>query len=259
MPTTVIPGVTVEVHLYGAGDDHLIEPKGSRVVAPYGDTTYAVSLQTRRASRQLGTLDLAVDFGACTSRVDPANWFTAGVVNEANKAFPPGEEVWVRENPGVSVDIGYNSFVVDIPLKVEVEDWFNPDVDVALGFSVSSQNGQVRVTHDLATTYVSFGTLSTAISHGCSVLVEKALERQSNGFLSGCHGPVIAEQIKNALTVRLNDMLDGLNRTVPPPPVPYRIYDLTLTAGGGLTYRFCPARPSPVQQRVRERSGRGHR
>src|SRR3981081_296499 len=55
MPTTVIPGVHVEVHLFG-GRDQLIDRKGSQVVAPFGDTTYAVYLKTPLALPQLGPL-----------------------------------------------------------------------------------------------------------------------------------------------------------------------------------------------------------
>src|SRR4051812_45927964 len=39
MPTTVIPGVQIEVHVSGLGDQ-AFDPKGSRPVAPYNGTTY---------------------------------------------------------------------------------------------------------------------------------------------------------------------------------------------------------------------------
>jgi hypothetical protein len=106
----------------------LIDSKGNKVVAPFGDTTYAVSLRTPLASRQLGTLDLGVDFGSCTSVDTAAAVFTAAVTSEANKAFPAGGQVALRGN-GSSVDIGFNSFVVDIPLTASVPNWFDADVE----------------------------------------------------------------------------------------------------------------------------------
>src|SRR5687768_13123407 len=36
MPTTVIPEVHVELHLYDGLDDRVVDPAGARVVAPYG-------------------------------------------------------------------------------------------------------------------------------------------------------------------------------------------------------------------------------
>jgi hypothetical protein len=231
MPTTQLPGVHIEVHLFG-GDDQLVEPKGSKVFAPFGDTAYTIYLKT-----PLGTLDLGLDFGACTSVDTAAAVFTAAITSEANKAFPTGGQVRLRGS-GSSVDIGFNSFVVDIPLTASVPNWFDPDVDVSLGFSVSSHNEQVVVTHDFAKTKVSFGTASSILSAGCSAAVAAALEAQSDGFLTGFIGPVVAGRIADALVANLRDNLSRLNHSVPLPPVPYRFYDLTLTVDG-LTYRFC--------------------
>jgi hypothetical protein len=240
LPTTVIPGVHVEVHLF-AGADQVVDATGSVVVGPYTDSSYAISVSTPKAHRQLGTLDLPVDLGSCTSEDTAAIFFTAIITTEANKAFPAGGQVTLRGN-GSSVDIGYNSFVVDIPLTASVPNWFDPDVDVSMGFSIVSDHGDVRVTHDLATTNVSFGTASSILSGGCSAAVAAALEAQSNGFLSGFVGPVVAGRIADALIADVTAHLNRLNHATPPPPVPYRFYDLTLTVDG-LTYRFCPAHP----------------
>jgi hypothetical protein len=123
--------------------------------------------------------------------------------------------------------------------------WQIPDVDVSLGFSVSSQNGQVRVSHDFARTEVSFGTASGILSLGCTPLVASALETQSDGFLSGFIGPVLAQRLQDAINDDLRRSLDLLNHSVP-PPVPYKFYDLTLTEADGLNYRLCPStRPRP--------------
>lgn len=243
MPTTVIPGVHIEVHISGLGDQ-AFDPKGSRPVAPYNGTTYALWLRTPLASRPLGTVNLAVDFSTCKSFAGLLGNFSAIVRGQANQAFPTGGRVRLRGG-GTAIDIGINSFVADIPLTVSVPDWFDPDVDVSLGFSVSSQNGQVRVSHDFTRTEVSFGTVSAVASLGCSAVVASALETQSDGFLSGFIGPVLAQRLQDAINDDLRRSLDLLNHSVPPPPVPYKFYDLTLTATDGLNYRLCPEHPAP--------------
>jgi hypothetical protein len=191
----------------------------------------------------LGTVDLAVDFGTCKSFAGLLGSFSAIVRGQANQAFPTGGRVRLRSG-GTAIDIGINSFVADIPLTVSVPDWFDPDVDVSLGFSVSSQNGQVRVSHDFARTEVSFGTASGILSLGCTPLVASALETQSDGFLSGFIGPVLAQRLQDAINDDLRRSLDLLNHSVPPPPVPYKFYDLTLTEADGLNYRLCPEHPA---------------
>jgi hypothetical protein len=238
MPTTVIPGVLIEIHLVGIGDQVVI-PNGSRPVAPYDGTTFALSLRTPLAVRQLGTLDLAVDFGACQSIPGFEGNFTAIVRGQANDAFPDGGQVH-RRGIGATIDLGFNSFVTDIPLTVSVPHWFDPDVNVSLGFSVSSQNGAVQVAHDLAETDVSFGAASSALSAGCSALVATAIEQVTNGLLGGFIGPVLAQNLRDGINADINYHLDLLNKSVPPPTVPYKFYDLSLTIDG-LNYRFCPA------------------
>jgi hypothetical protein len=248
MPTTVIPGVHVEVHLSGEEfGDQIVDPKGSRPVAPYGSAPYALSLRTPLASRQLGTLNLVVDFGSCKSVPGAFGNFSDIVRVQANGVVAStGDQVKLRGN-GSSVDIGYNSFVVDIPLTVSVPNWFDPDVNVSLGFDVLSQNGLVHVTHNLAETDVSFGAGSSILSGGCSAFAASALEQQSDGFLYGFIGPVVAQRLQDGINDDIfgeNGWLNRLNNSSPRPAVPYKFYDLTLTAADGLTYRFCPTHPA---------------
>jgi hypothetical protein len=241
MPTTVISGVNVEVHLSSVGDQ-IVQPAGSQSVAPYDSTTYALSLKTPLASRQLGTLNLAVDFGMCHSVAGFLGNFSAIVRGQANAAFQNSGQVTLR-GLGTSIDIGYNSFVADVPLTVSVPNWFDPSVDVSMGFSVFSQNGAVQVTSDFAETDVSFGTASSILSAGCSAFVASAIEQVSNGFLNGFIGPVLAQRLQDGINQDVNSNLNLLNSSNPPPAVPYKFYDLTLTASDGLNYRFCPSHP----------------
>ena len=239
MPTTVIPGITVEVHLAGAGDQ-LVDPKGSRIVAPYVDTTYAIYLRTPLASRHLGNVDVVLDMESCALVNTAPGVFSALARGEAERAFPAGGQLTLRGG-GATVDIGYNSFVVDIPLKSSVPDWFDPDVDVAIGFSVASDKGDIVVTHDLAITKVSFGALSSVLSAGCSAMVATAVEHVSDGFLSGFIGPVVAGRLERQLEENMRQNRDRLNAAHPRPLVPFRFFDSTLTAAEGLTFRYCPA------------------
>jgi hypothetical protein len=189
-------------------------------VAPFDSTAYALSLRTPLASRQLGMLDLTVDHGACQSVAGFIGNFAAIVKGQANAAFPTGGQVALRGS-GTSIDIGFNSFVVDVPLTVSVPNWFDPDIDTSLGFSVYSQNGTVHVTNDFAETTVSFGTASSVLSLGCSAFVASALEQLSDGFLSGFIGPVLAERLEEGINDDVGRILAQLNQGPPPPRIPF--------------------------------------
>ncbi|MEP6853179.1 MAG: hypothetical protein ABJA87_11060 [bacterium] len=247
MPTTVLPGVHVTVHIHRASDqlgEQVVDAEGHEIVAPYAGDTYTIALRTQLASRVLGTLDLPMDFATCTPVDIPPVAFQALIQDPVKKAFSPGGQVTLRHDP--RVDLGIGSFVVDVPLTASVPDWFDADIDLSVGFDVVSANGSVDVFHRSASTDVSFGVASAILSGGCSAAVATALEAMSNGYLSGFIGPVIAGQIRLALGDVIDTNLHRLN-TASPPPVPYRYYDLTLT-DIGLTLRFCPAHPaSPIQ------------
>lgn len=237
MPTQVYP-VPIEVHLHGVVDQ-VVEPQGSRVITHYRDTTYAVYLKAPLAVRQLGTVQVITDFGMC-KLVDVAPvLFKAAVKSEADKAFPSGGKVTLRGG-GANIDIGINSFVIDIPLEAHVPNWFNADIDVSVGYSVLSDYGQVRVVYDFARTTASFGTVSAILSGGCSAAVAIAIEEMVTGFLDGFIGQVIAGRIANSLVENVNENLMRLNNAG--PQVPFKFYDLNLT-DVGMTYRFCPDHP----------------
>jgi len=94
MPTTVLPGVTVEVVIEGLGGDLVGNGPGGTVlaqdsitVAPFGDTTYGVALRTPLAYRELGTLSLAVDFATCNSLDLPIAAFTNAIIAAAKTQF----------------------------------------------------------------------------------------------------------------------------------------------------------------------------
>ncbi len=247
MPTTLLPGINPEVHLVHGVDDEVVLPTGRSVVRPYGETTYGLVLRTPKAHRQMGTLDLAVDFTACKLVETAPGVFGKLGRDQVDAAFPATGKLRLRG--GSTIDFGFGSFVVDVPLELPIENWFDVNADVSLGFSVSSANGSVSVTHDVAITKIYFpnpvgGAITAVFTGGCAQAVEAALEAQSDGFLAQFIGPVIARQIRDRLISEVNKNLDRLNNDTPRPPVPYTFYDLTLDADG-LVYRYCPEpRPS---------------
>jgi hypothetical protein len=243
LPTTELPGVNVEVHLYdGIGDD-VVMPQGQRLIGPYGETEYAIYLKAPKAARHMGTFSISVDMSQCEVIEIAPIFFVPQIKSEAEQPFPSGGTVTLRGG-GASVDIGINSFVIDIPLTASINNWFDPDIDVTMGFSLWSENGEVRARHDLARTEVSPGTLSTILSGGCASKVAEAVEGTSDGYLDNFVGPEIARRMRNSVQANVDHYLAQLNAQS--RPVPLKFYDLSLTQDG-MTFRYCQAhapRPS---------------
>lgn len=265
MPTTVLPGVNVEVLFRGVGDDQVVDSTGARIVAPYADHSYDLYLRAPKASRHIGSLDLVIDHSACPPPVNAGpGLFSQPIKDQANAPFPPGGTMTVRGN-GAAVDIGYNSFVVDVPLKASINNWFDPDINISMGFSVASEGWRLRdkpedydnlgkaigVAFDFANTHVIPGSAATVITFGAADKIMEIAEGTSDAYLRGFVGPVIALGIKDALVDIVRSSLDRLNDNVAAGQTPYSFYDLTLTAGEGVTIRYCPdpakTSPAPTQ------------
>ncbi|NDK37550.1 hypothetical protein DT603_01650 [Pseudoxanthomonas gei] len=239
MPTTVIPGVHVEVTLFGEGEQ-VVQPQGSRPAKPYGDTTYTLVLRTPLAARQLGKVDLAIDFGSCFELPQRIDEVREMIQAEVKRSFPSTGKVTLRDQ-GIEVDFGINSFVIDIPLTTDVPNWFDADIDLTVGFQVFPVDGRVGASYSFAKTTVSFGAASAILSGGCSVAVAKALEEQSDGFFDGFIGPAIARQIREKVRLGMNTALAAFNNGRTPP---YKVHDFTLTESN-LLVRICPVSAPP--------------
>lgn len=239
MPTTFIPGVHIEVTLFGEGEQ-IVPPQGSRPAKPYGETTYTLVLRTPLAVRQLGKVDLGIDFGACFELPQRIDEVREMIRAEVRRSFPSSGKLTLRDGE-IGVDFGINSFVIDVPLTADVPNWFDADIDLSLGFEVFPVDGRVGASYSFVQTNVSFGTASAILSGGCSAAVAKALEESSNGFFDGFIGPAIARQIREQVQAAMNSALTTFNNGRTPP---YKVHDFTLTELN-LLVRICPVSAPP--------------
>lgn len=239
MPTTFLPGVHVEAVLFGEGEQ-IVPAQGTRPARPYNETTYTLSLRTPLAVRMMGQVTLGIDFGACQELPQRIDEITENIRQEVRRAFPSSGKATLRDSE-IGVDFGINSFVIDIPLKVDGPALFNAEIDVTLGFQVLPVDGTVVARYSFARTKVSFGVLAGIVSVGCTVAVATALEEACNGFFDGYIGPRIAQDIGNRLRADMAAAMDAFNRGRSPP---FKMHDFSLTAFN-LLVRVCPVSAPP--------------
>ena len=240
MPTTFIPGVHVEAVLFGEGEQ-IVPPQGSRPAKPYNETTYTLVVRTPLAVRQLGKVDLGIDFGACMELPQRIDQVREMIRTEVRRSFPASGKVTLRDTE-IGVDFGINSFVIDIPLTADVPNWFDADIDLTVGFKVYPVDGRVAAAYSFSRTDVSFGVASSILSGGCSAAVAKALEESTNGFMDGFIGPAIARQLREQVQAGLNTALAAFNAGRSPP---YKVHDFNLTEFN-LLVRVCPVSAPPA-------------
>lgn len=240
LPTTVLPGVHVEVALFGEGEQ-IVPAQGSRPARPYSEATYTLVVRTPLAVRQMGQLELGIDFGSCFELPQRIDEVREMIRNEVKRSFPDSGQVTLRETD-IGVDFGINSFVVDVPLTADVPNWFDADIDLTVGFQVFPVAGRVAAAYSFASTNVSFGTASAILSGGCSSAVAKALEASTNGFFDGFIGPAIARQIRDGVQTGINTALTAFNTG---RSLPCKLHDFSLTEFN-LLVRVCPVSAPPA-------------
>lgn len=240
LPSTLLPGVHVEVVLFGEGEQ-IVPAQGTRPARPYNETLYTLVVRTPLAVRQLGQVALGIDFGACVELPQRIDVIRDLIRTEVKRAFPSSGQVTLRGSE-IGVDFGINSFVVDIPLKADVPHWFDADIDMQLGLEVFPVDGRVGARYGFSRTTVSFGTASAILSGGCSAAVAKALEAACDGFFDGFIGPAIAGQLRNEVQAGMNTAVTEFNRGRSPP---YKVHDFALT-DFNLLVRLCPVSAPPA-------------
>ena len=239
MPTTVIPGVPVEVHLHWLADD-IVGRAGSEEFQLSSDTRFSLYLKTHLAARELGTLDLNADFGACQLAECSAALFKAGIDVAVNEAFPPDGLMRLR-GAGATVELHHNFFVISLPLEIRLNNWPNIDIDVSFTFDVKSEIGAFHVTHKSVSTTVTPGMLSALVSFGHSETAALVAGAVSDVFLARWDGPDIARRIK----AQLDSLIESRRLQVQgasSPPASYRLHDFHLTPDGW-TGQVCPEHP----------------
>lgn len=240
MPVTVLPSVKVELHLHVGTQDSIVGAKGSLTTEPKDETVFVLFLRTPLATRQLAAVPLTMDFAACKAPEIPSSLFHSALPGQASSLFPPGGEVMLRDD-GLKLDIGIDSFVLEIPLEIEVPNWFNANVDLTLGFSVSGGANKVIVSYGFGKSKVGFGWLSGILSIGISAAVAFALEKMSDAYLDAIVGSAIGERLARVLTEPLREILESLNED---NPNPFKLQGVSLDQDR-IKYRLCPTRPVP--------------
>lgn len=239
MPSTVIPGVQVEVHLRWLADD-IVGPAGSEEFQLSSDTRFSLYLKTPLAARELGTLDLNADFGACEPVECSPALFKSAIDVAVHEAFPPDGLIKLR-GAGATVELHHNFLVIAIPLEIPLNNWPNVDIDVSFTFDVKSEIGAFHVTHKSVKSTASPGLLSALVSGGNSETAAVVATAVADVFLARWDGPDIARRIK----ARLDEIIESRRLDVQgdsSPPASYRLHDFHLTPDGW-TGHVCPEHP----------------
>jgi len=218
-----LPQLGVQVRLNG----RTVTASGSQAVHPSVSTRYTLTAHHRGASRQLGAVTVHVETSGCITVTVPESTIRDAIrraVDEIDRA----ESRFSQRSPA-RVEIDPDGIHVALRLKVAIDNFADPDVDVDCTIGLRLRAGAVEVYLRRFTVDVDFPWWVTVVTAGVSKIVEE--------FVDG----TIERRLKPRLLQQAQAQLDAL---VAQLPSNLRLQALAAVQDG-LRVTACPAGARP--------------
>jgi hypothetical protein len=211
-PTTILPfqgpatlrwsaSVPVGCRVGFAINGRAVGRSGSLEVLPAVDTTYALTASVRRASKVLGRVTVDVDTSACVSG-ELAESILRGQVEQSLASFESDDDR--------AYDLSLDSFEirgtglhVSLHMKLEIDKFADPRVDVDFVIGLNVDNGAVRPYYRSFAVDVDWPWYITTLTLGVTKIVEEFLDDRVEGDMK----PTVLDKIQG--------VIDGLVALLP--------------------------------------------
>jgi len=167
-----------------------VPKKGSRVVKPVGPVSYRLSCGAASVSKFLGVVNIAVDSSNCTQVEIPEDLIRPGVIDSVDQSLdeynadPKNEDSKVSKRRETVFEVEPDGIVLRLRLKVAVNNFFNPDVDVDAKIAVGvSAEGRVLAFYRSFSVDVDWPWWVTGITLGISKIIEEFKDGTVEGKL----------------------------------------------------------------------------
>ena len=183
--------VPVEI---GVGDQLSYGTSGTATVTPYATTEYGLIAKTAIVERALTLVTVTVDQSACVSGSIAGTVITGNFRNQIASMFQGGSNYNLGEYT-VSINEGDSTIDINIPLVIEVPDWFNGNVTMSGSIYITQQgvapNASVLVQSRNVTANVSWSWYSDILSFGNTASAGAGMTQLAQVFLD----EIVAQQV----------------------------------------------------------------
>jgi len=218
---------------------------GSVTTEVAGTTEFGLTAKTNLVSRMIGAVTVTSDTSACVTTTYDATTVADVVTGEVNAAIPSGNQFSFRGD-GPSSTLGDGTITVDIPLNIDVPDWFDAQADVTIVLNVGASGpvAAVKAFVSLASVNVdvSWGLASQILSLGCEHFIETAMQKVAEAFLTEIVSTQVAPQTADSLNKLVQTTAD-MAKGNDPQHRKFALTSLTVSSDG-LNYTVCP-QPNP--------------
>lgn len=174
---------------------------GSLEVLPAVDTAYALSASVRGASKVLGRVTIDVDTSACVSG-ELAESILRGQVEQSLASFESDDER-AYDLSLDSFEVRSTGLQVSLHMKLEIDKFADPRVDVDFVIGLNVDDGMVRPYYRSFTVDVDWPWYITTLTLGVTKIVEEFLDDRVEG------------DMKPAVLDKIQGVIDGLVALLP--------------------------------------------
>jgi hypothetical protein len=190
-----------------------VPPQGSASRSLFQPTFFTLAAVTEHAGRNLRTLDVAVDHAGCQTRVLEASIITSILKNEFDSRFTGSDRFSLKGN-GTDVTLGNGVIIINVPLTINVPDWFDADMSIDLQLAMAPGT-PLSVVVTQTNVSVSWSFFENLLSLGCGNLVESGMEQMAQAFMRNIAEAEIAPRIQTQFIDQVNGFLSSLKDADP--------------------------------------------
>lgn len=219
---------------------------GSTNVQVIQNGQFGLTAKTPLVERVIGSMTVNVDDSLCVPvTIDPTT-FGNVVKGQIAATFPASDQFSFRGD-GPSVTLGNGTVTVDIPLNIDVPDWFDAEANFTVQLNVEPAGPQTAVKIDVTLANVnvdiSWSLFGEILSLGCEHFIEIAMQKMAEAFVTQIVATQSVPNCKDALDNLVGNTAAAAKASDPQ----HRDFVLTsfFLTTDGLSYTVCP-KPKPA-------------
>lgn len=190
-----------------------VSKKGSRAIVPVRSVAYRLDCAAAGLSKLLGVVEIAVDSSRCSPIEVPEDLIRPEVLASVDASLaeynvnPDNADRPVTKRRETVVEIEPDGIVIRLRLKLGINNFFDPDVDVdaKIGVGVASE-GPVLAFYRSFEVDVDWPWWVTGITLGITKIVEEFMDKAVSSKMK--------DKIVNDLRASFQSKVDGLSGTV---------------------------------------------
>jgi hypothetical protein len=205
---TMPAGCAVKLFLNGSP----VSKSGSRSVAPTTTTTFRLVGKMHTVQQPLRAVTVSVDDSQCIIQsVSEAT--VRQMLQSLIESALAGSRL--RQRSPANVEIDRNGIAVKLRLKVSIDNFFDPDLNINMVIGVSAASNNVVVSYRSYSNDLDWEWWVTGITLGITKLIEEVIESE------------IEQKVKPLILQKLKEQIESFISLIPPT---HRLVSLTTEA-----------------------------